>query len=167
MTSRLFLNWSEPLLLATKSSCLPLPANRKHLVQNLGFLMTDYYPMIARCVADLEDSVTARHEFYWLARAELAVQLCGLDPPIAQSKMIRERLALDEAIRKVEAERVSSVDTQRQDPVLPQNPILMPSCGSTVERTDIRLCLDMGPGTQGRRQQPSDAIAHGSTNASN
>ncbi len=129
--------------------------------------MTHYYPVIARCVADLDDSVTARHEFYWLARAELAVQLCGLDPPIAQSKMIRERLALDEAIRKVEAERVSSVDTQRQDPVLPQNPILMPSCGSTVERTDIRLCLDMGPGTQGRRQQPSDAIAHGSTNASN
>ncbi len=111
-------------MLATKSSCLPLPANRKHLVQNLGFLMTDYYPMIARCVADLEENAAVRHEFYWLARAELAVQLSGLDPPITQSEITCERLALDEAIRKVEAERrkveaerFPSTEAQRLDPI--------------------------------------------------
>ncbi len=71
--------------------------------------MTDYYPVIARCVADLEGSIAARNEFYWLARAELAVQLCGLSPPLTQSEMMRERLALDEAIRKVEDECSSSV----------------------------------------------------------
>ena len=36
--------------------------------------MTDYYPVIARCVADLEPNPAARSEFYWLARTELDVQ---------------------------------------------------------------------------------------------
>src|SRR6266542_1853040 len=144
MTSRLFLNWSEPLLLATKSSCLPLPANRKHLVQNLGFLMTDYYPMIARCVADLEENAAVRHEFYWLARAELAVQLCGLSPPLTQSEMMRERLALDEAIRKVEDECLSQVA-----PITERSQMSTPGGPSTRVSSEMRLV------TQGRQRQAS------------
>jgi hypothetical protein len=69
--------------------------------------MTDYYPLIARGVANLDGSFAARSEFYWLARAELAVQLCSLEPPLTQSQIMFERSALDQAIRKVEDERLS------------------------------------------------------------
>jgi hypothetical protein len=71
--------------------------------------MTDYYPLIARCVADLERNTAGRYEFYWLARTELEVQLCGINPPLTPSEMMRERLALNEAIQRVENECSSSV----------------------------------------------------------
>jgi hypothetical protein len=69
---------------------------------------TDYYSMIARCVADLQRNTAARHEFYWLARTELEVQLCGFNPPLPSSEMIRERLALNAAIHRFENECSSS-----------------------------------------------------------
>src|SRR5260370_33339299 len=65
--------------------------------------MTDYYPVIARCVADLEENIAVRHEFYWLARAELAGELCGLNSSLTPAGKMGERLGLDGAIRTVEA----------------------------------------------------------------
>ncbi len=106
--------------------------------------MTDYYPVIARCVADLEESIAARNEFYWLARAELAVQLCGLSPPLTQSEMMRERLALDEAIRKVEDECLSQVA-----PITERSQMSTPGGQSTRIPSEMRLV------TQGRQLQAS------------
>src|SRR6266851_10216686 len=94
-------------------------------IWNFWSPMTDYYRVIARGIADLDtSSPDSRREFYWRARAELELQLCGLDPPLKQSEMIRERLALDEAIRKIEAEaeclpRVDAPDTAPTRPVGP------------------------------------------------
>ena len=72
--------------------------------------MTDYYPVIARCLEELgqKDRLT-RHELYWLARAELEVQLSSLDPPASRSEILCERAALDQAIRKIEAERAAAL----------------------------------------------------------
>ncbi len=87
--------------------------------------MTDYYRVIACGIADLDaSSPDSRREFYWRARAELELQLYGLDPPLKQSEIMRERLALDEAIRKIEAEaeclpRVDAPDTAPTRPVGP------------------------------------------------
>ena len=63
--------------------------------------MTDYYPLMSRWLAD-QRNVLARHELYWLARSELEIQLFSFDPPLSRSDMMEERLALDEAIRRVE-----------------------------------------------------------------
>ena len=81
--------------------------------------MTDYYQVIAHGIGGLDkNSPDSRREFYWLARTELEVQLCGLDPPLTHSEIVRERLALDEAIRKLEAEHLLPVtprlDTARE-----------------------------------------------------
>ena len=86
--------------------------------------MTDYYRVIARGIADLDTSPDSRREFYWRARAELELQLCGLDPPLKQSEMIRERPALDEAIRKIEAqaECLPQVDAPDTAPTRPVGP---------------------------------------------
>ena len=103
-------------------------------IWNFWSPMTDYYRVIARGIADLDtSSPDSRREFYLRARAELELQLCGLDPPLKQSEMMRERLALDEAIRKIEAEaeclpRVDAPDTAPTRPVgLPEQEV--PSVG--------------------------------------
>src|SRR5206468_9925120 len=67
--------------------------------------MADYYPLIARAVAGLERNTgDARRALYERARTALVAQLRGVTPALSESDITRERLALEEAIRKVEAE---------------------------------------------------------------
>ncbi len=67
--------------------------------------MADYYPLIARAVAGLERNTgDARRSLYERARAALLAQLRSVSPGLSESDITRERLALEEAIRKVEAE---------------------------------------------------------------
>ena len=67
--------------------------------------MADYYPLIARAVAGLEKNTGEnRRTLYDRARSALVAQLRGVDPPLNESDITRERLALEESIRKVETE---------------------------------------------------------------
>jgi hypothetical protein len=67
--------------------------------------MADYHPLIARAVAGLDKNTgDARRSLYERARSALLAQLRNSDPPLSESEITRERLALEEAIRKVEAE---------------------------------------------------------------
>jgi hypothetical protein len=67
--------------------------------------MADYHPLIARAVAGLEkNSGEQRRALYERARTALVAQLRGVVPALDESEITRERLALEEAIRKVEAE---------------------------------------------------------------
>jgi hypothetical protein len=67
--------------------------------------MADYYPLIARAVAGLDKNTgDARRGLYERARTALVAQLRSVDPALNESDITRERLALEEAIRKVEAE---------------------------------------------------------------
>src|SRR5258708_33624473 len=67
--------------------------------------MADYHPLIARAVAGLEkNSGENRRALYERARIALVAQLRGVVPALEESEITRERLSLEEAIRKVEAE---------------------------------------------------------------
>src|SRR6185503_12724951 len=68
--------------------------------------MADYYPLVAKAVAGLEKNTgEGRRSLYERARTALVAQLRGMnDPPLTEAEITRERLALEEAIRKVEAE---------------------------------------------------------------
>jgi hypothetical protein len=67
--------------------------------------MADYYPLISRAVGALEkNSGENRRAIYDRARAALLAQLRGVTPALDESDITRERLALEESIRKVEAE---------------------------------------------------------------
>jgi hypothetical protein len=82
-------------------------------------MTTDYYPLIARAVAGLDKSTgEARRALYERARTALVAQLRGLDPPLTESEITRERLALEESIRKVEAEaaRKARLEPPRVNP---------------------------------------------------
>src|SRR5437763_13844374 len=69
--------------------------------------MADYHPLIARAVEGLANNTAeARRTLYERARAALVAQLRGIDPPLSEAEITRERLALEDAIRKVEADSV-------------------------------------------------------------
>lgn len=69
--------------------------------------MANYYPLIAKAVAGLEKNTgETRRTLYERARGALVNQLRSVNPPLSESDITRERLALEEAIRKVEAEAV-------------------------------------------------------------
>ena len=80
--------------------------------------MADYYPLISRAVGALEkNSGENRRAIYDRARAALLAQLRGVTPPLDESDITRERLALEESIRKVEAESARQfVEAARQMP---------------------------------------------------
>jgi len=70
--------------------------------------MADYYPLIARAVGGLDDNTGEnRRALYERARTALVNQLRGVDPPLDEDEITRERLALEEAIRRVETEAVT------------------------------------------------------------
>jgi hypothetical protein len=67
--------------------------------------MADYHPLISRAVGALEkDTAENRRALYERARTALVSQLRGTVPPLEEAEITRERLALEEAIRKVEVE---------------------------------------------------------------
>src|SRR5438445_12216949 len=68
--------------------------------------MADSYPLIARAIVGLYPSAPgeSRRALYERARAALIQQLRSVDPPLSESEITRERLSLEEAVRKVESE---------------------------------------------------------------
>src|SRR6266480_2831341 len=65
--------------------------------------MAEYYLLIARSVAELaRNTEQARQQLYEQARAALVSRLDALDPPLGDMDRMTERLALEEAFRKVE-----------------------------------------------------------------
>jgi hypothetical protein len=68
--------------------------------------MADYYPLIARAIAGLDPNAPgeSRRALYERARAALIQQLRSVQPPLSESEITRERLSLEEAVRKVESE---------------------------------------------------------------
>ena len=87
--------------------------------------MADYYPLISRAVAGLEkNNGENRRALYERARAALLAQLRGVTPALNESDITRERLALEESIRKVEAESARQfVEPSRQPPTPKIRPI--------------------------------------------
>jgi hypothetical protein len=86
--------------------------------------MADYYPLVAKAVAGLEKNTgEGRRLLYERARSALVAQLRGMnDPPLTEAEITRERLALEEAIRKVEAEaaRRGRSEIPRAEPAAPK-----------------------------------------------
>ena len=79
--------------------------------------MHDYYPLIARAVSRLEGNNTpkARQAVFERVRIILLDQLRIRQPPASDAEIVRERAALEEAIRKVEADFSRGLRCRKQD----------------------------------------------------
>jgi hypothetical protein len=77
--------------------------------------MADYHPLISRAVAGLDKNTGEnRRVLYERARVALVNQLRSIEPALEEADITRERLALEEAIRKVEAEAATSAREQEE-----------------------------------------------------
>ena len=95
--------------------------------------MTDYYAVLKKAVSGFEsESGDARRSVYDKARTALIGQLKSIDPPLTTSEISRQRLELEEAIRKVEREasaarpapaRVSAAAAVAEALAVPDEPV--------------------------------------------
>jgi len=68
--------------------------------------MTKYYPLIDKAVTALEHNTgEARRELYERTRSAFIRHSRNQNPPLTKTELMRETLALEEAIRRVEADR--------------------------------------------------------------
>jgi hypothetical protein len=99
--------------------------------------MADYHPLISRAVAGLDKNTSeARRVLYDRARNALVAQLRAIQPPLEEDELTRERLELEEAIRKVEAEQAQKAASApaTSAPATPGSPV--GSAASTPPRPD-------------------------------
>jgi hypothetical protein len=68
--------------------------------------MADYYPLITKAVARLDRDAPgeSRRALYERAHAALLAQMRTTNPPFAEAEIMREQMALEEAVRRVEEE---------------------------------------------------------------
>jgi hypothetical protein len=76
--------------------------------------MPDYYSLLIRALTRL-DSNTAktRRVVYGMARDALVKQARAIEPAIREADLTKERLKLERAIRKVEAEELEGNESKR------------------------------------------------------
>jgi hypothetical protein len=83
--------------------------------------MAEYYPLISRAVTNMGPSTPEqRKALYERATNALLGQLRVSDPPVPEADIERERLALEDAIRRVETEAAGSIDRAMFEEVLEQ-----------------------------------------------
>lgn len=76
--------------------------------------MIDYHALILRTVAGLDPNTDeTRRLVYERTRAALAQHLQTLNPPLGEGERMHQRLALEEAFRRVEAEVAKAAQTGR------------------------------------------------------
>jgi len=86
--------------------------------------MADYQPLITRAVSGLDKNTGEnRRALYERARNALVNQLRSVEPALDESDITRERLALEDAIRKVEAEAVRRTLAEPAEMPAPEKPL--------------------------------------------
>ncbi len=109
--------------------------------------MADYYSLLARKVASLEQSTPqTRKAIYDVARRALLNQLRSIKPPIAEEVIAAEEQALDQAVARVEAE--TEVQT------LPDAPLEKPAPETPAPPTP-KASAEPAP----REQKPEPLVA--------
>lgn len=80
--------------------------------------MAEYYPLISRAISNLGESTPdQRRALYARATHALLAQLRSSDPPIPDDEIDRERLSLEDAIKRVETDIAGGVDRDLLEPV--------------------------------------------------
>jgi len=117
--------------------------------------MTDYHPLIARAVEGLEKSTgEARRSLYERARTALVTQLRSVEPPLSESEITKERLALEDAIRKVEADAARKARAELREPRPPAPPARRERSAADGGRGEIRRAEQTAP-----KQHPAQPAA--------
>ena len=118
--------------------------------------MADYYPLIARAVEGLSDpSPQMRRAVYERARTALVAQLRSLNPPLSEADIHQERISLDAAISRVEAEYASMAPAS-EAPSGAEPPVLRDRARQVVDRVPDAGAPAPGHGAPGHWTEPNE-----------
>ena len=125
--------------------------------------MADYYPLIARAIAGLDPSAPgeSRRALYERARTALIAQLRSVQPPLSESEITRERLSLEEAVRKVEFEAAQRAREASRPAAAPRRAAATPSAApmpvrrTTPPSASAALVAAARPASARSRSSPS------------
>jgi hypothetical protein len=121
--------------------------------------MTDYHPLIARAVDGLaKNTGEARRALYERARSALVAQLRSVEPALSESDITKERLALEEAIRKVESEAARKALAEPR-PQPRTEPRFEPRPMPRQPAAETRPRAPPDPGMEPRRERTNSAAA--------
>jgi hypothetical protein len=98
--------------------------------------MADYYSLIKKAVTRLDPPAPreSRRALYERARAAQVAQLRNISPPLSEAEITQEQLALEEALRRVEAEAARDV----RIPALSDLVMAADDIGKPITRTEDR-----------------------------
>jgi len=106
--------------------------------QHSGAVLADYYALMAYAAATLEKNTAAsRRALYERARTSLVAQMRKLDPPLTESAIRHEQFALEEAIRRLESEKLSRL-AQRDDRLISKITELVQKVHQMRQRAPLR-----------------------------
>ncbi len=121
--------------------------------------MPDYYPLLTRALSGLERNTReARLAVYDRARQALLKQLRGVTPPLAEAEITRERLVLEEAIKKIDGEAPQKEGQTARTPPPPREPSRPP--------LTARPAVPPRPPMPSRDRAPADSAARPAVAAS-
>jgi len=101
-----------PFVVYIETSSIPWRATPEQLLGVLNHKMTDmvpnYYPLLSSVVAALENtSAEMRRRLYDSARTGFVEQMRKREPPLVDSYISEQQIAMEEAVRRVEQEHMS------------------------------------------------------------
>ena len=107
--------------------------------------MTDYHTVIAQAVESLDQNTSrTRQVLYERARAAQVTHLRTIHPPLPESAIAKERLSLESAIRKVEADTAGKAEMGLREPK-PDVTLLHTAAASMSSERSERATLRNGP----------------------
>ena len=113
--------------------------------------MADYYPVLKRAISSLPSgSGEARRAVYEKARVALLRQLSSYNPPLSPTDIADQRVALEDCIRRVEAEVAGVAD--EAGPRAEQAPAAPPAVKAPPEEPAPRV--EPEPRPEQRREDP-------------
>lgn len=120
--------------------------------------MADYYPLISKAIAGLDPSAPgeSRRALYERARHALIAQLRSVQPPLSESAITRERLSLEEAVRKVESEAAQRAREAARGTKPPRNVFQRSEARSAEEDLEITRRLEQSLEAARAAQQKVD-----------
>lgn len=119
--------------------------------------MADYYPVLKRAISSLPStSGDARRIVYEKARAALLKQLQSYNPPLSPAEITEQRLALEECIRRVEAEVAGAAFGLTPAPAGPEAPPAPPAPPPGQTAADrLRAAAEPPPAPEARVEPPA------------
>lgn len=126
--------------------------------------MADYYPLIARAIAGLDPAASGetRRALYERARTALIGQLRNVQPALSEAEITRERLALEDAVRRVEAEAAKRARPDaarpRADAPPSQHPRREAPRPGDALRDSVRATRPAPPPLSSNRERPAAGL---------